>query len=75
MTQATARAEGASAMASPGEPVRLGAPVLRGSPAAVADRIRPCVELGCRTVVVRLPAPCERQTRERIGDIRDLLDG
>ncbi|MFI5262327.1 MAG: LLM class flavin-dependent oxidoreductase [Candidatus Limnocylindrales bacterium] len=50
-----------------------GAPVLVGPPALVADRLRPYVELGFRTFIVRLPAPYDGPTLERIGEVRDLL--
>ncbi len=48
-------------------------PHLLGSPAEVADEIRPFVELGFRTIIVRLPAPHDRETIERIGEVGALL--
>jgi len=48
-------------------------PHLLGSPAEVADLIRPFVELGFRTIIVRLPAPHDRETIERIGEVGALL--
>jgi alkanesulfonate monooxygenase SsuD/methylene tetrahydromethanopterin reductase-like flavin-dependent oxidoreductase (luciferase family) len=51
-----------------------GVPLLLGEPAAVADRIRPYRDLGFRTIIVRLPAPYDRETLERIGEVRALLE-
>lgn len=56
-------------------PAIEGVPLLLGEPAAVADRIRPYRDLGFRTVIVRLPAPYDRETLERIGEVRALLEG
>jgi F420-dependent oxidoreductase-like protein len=50
-----------------------GVPVLLGSPDRVAERLRPYVEVGFRTFIVRLPAPYDRETLERIGEVRDRL--
>ncbi|HET9457041.1 MAG TPA: LLM class flavin-dependent oxidoreductase [Candidatus Limnocylindrales bacterium] len=56
-------------MASSGAPV-----VLLGPPEALADAIRPYRdELGFGTVIVRMPAPYDRETIERIGEVRALL--
>lgn len=48
-------------------------PPLCGPPERIADGLRPYVELGFRTIVVRLPAPFDRETLDRIGEVRDLL--
>ncbi len=49
-------------------------PHLFGSPAEVADAIRPFrEELGFRHVIVRLPAPHDRETIDRIGEVREQL--
>ena len=49
-------------------------PHLFGSPAEIADEIRPFRdELGFRHVIVRLPAPHDRETIDRIGEVRDCL--
>jgi alkanesulfonate monooxygenase SsuD/methylene tetrahydromethanopterin reductase-like flavin-dependent oxidoreductase (luciferase family) len=48
-------------------------PVLLGSPDQVADRLRPYAELGFDTVIVRMPAPYDRETIERIGEVRERL--
>lgn len=47
-----------------------------GSPAQIADRLRPYVELGFRTVISEQPAPYDVETFERfIGEVKPLLDG
>ena len=51
-----------------------GGPHLAGSPAAVADAIRPYRDLGFETVIVRMPAPYDRQTIERIVEVGERLD-
>ncbi|MCI0346375.1 MAG: TIGR03560 family F420-dependent LLM class oxidoreductase [Chloroflexi bacterium] len=48
-------------------------PHLFGSPAEIADEIRPYVEMGFRTVIVRLPAPYDAETLARIGEVRAAL--
>jgi alkanesulfonate monooxygenase SsuD/methylene tetrahydromethanopterin reductase-like flavin-dependent oxidoreductase (luciferase family) len=51
-------------------------PHLFGSPAEIADEIRPFKdELGFRHVIVRMPAPHDRETIDRIGEVRDCLAG
>ena len=47
---------------------------LFGSPRMIADAIRPYRDLGFTTVIVRLPAPFDRETIERIGEVGALLD-
>ena len=41
----------------------------------VAEAIAPFRDLGFSTVIVRLPAPYDRETIERIGEVGALLDG
>jgi alkanesulfonate monooxygenase SsuD/methylene tetrahydromethanopterin reductase-like flavin-dependent oxidoreductase (luciferase family) len=49
---------------------------LRGAPTEVADALRPFItELGFHTVIVRMPAPYDRETIDRMTEVRDLLDG
>jgi F420-dependent oxidoreductase-like protein len=48
-------------------------PHLLGSPDEVAAAIRPYVELGFRTIIVRLPAPYDRETIERMSEVGALL--
>jgi alkanesulfonate monooxygenase SsuD/methylene tetrahydromethanopterin reductase-like flavin-dependent oxidoreductase (luciferase family) len=51
-------------------------PHLFGSPAEVADEIRLFKDqLGFRHIIVRLPAPHDRETIDRIGEVRELLAG
>ena len=45
-----------------------------GSPAQIADRLRPYVELGFKTVISEQPAPHDVETLERfIGEVKPLL--
>jgi F420-dependent oxidoreductase-like protein len=48
-------------------------PHLLGSPAEIADVLRPFVDLGFRTFIVRLPSPHDRETIARIGEVGALL--
>ena len=48
-------------------------PPLAGSPEAIAERLRPYVALGFRTVVVRLPAPYDHATLARMWEVRECL--
>ena len=50
-------------------------PHLAGSPDEVADAIRPYQELGFGTVIVRMPAPYDHETIERIGEVGERLAG
>jgi len=47
---------------------------LAGSPAEVADAIRPYLELGFETVIVRMPAPYDRETIERMPEVGQRLE-
>jgi F420-dependent oxidoreductase-like protein len=49
-------------------------PVLLGPPAAIAEAIAPYRDLGFRTVIARLPAPFDRETIDRIGEVGELLE-
>ncbi len=51
-----------------------GVPMILGSPDLAARTIRPYRELGFETVIARLPAPFDRETIDRIGEVRTLLD-
>jgi alkanesulfonate monooxygenase SsuD/methylene tetrahydromethanopterin reductase-like flavin-dependent oxidoreductase (luciferase family) len=47
-----------------------------GTPEQIADRLRPYVELGFRTVISEQPAPYDIETLERfIGEVAPLLRG
>lgn len=50
-------------------------PTLLGPPELVAVAIRPYVELGFTTIIVRLPAPYDAETIARIGEVRAALAG
>ncbi|HEX7472530.1 MAG TPA: hypothetical protein VF323_05580, partial [Candidatus Limnocylindrales bacterium] len=50
-----------------------GVPVLAGPPAAIARELRPYLELGFSHVIARLPAPYDRETIDRIGELRAAL--
>jgi alkanesulfonate monooxygenase SsuD/methylene tetrahydromethanopterin reductase-like flavin-dependent oxidoreductase (luciferase family) len=58
-----------------GTPNAGNVPTLLGPPEAVADAIRPYVDLGFTTIIVRLPAPHDRETIARIGEVRAALTG
>ncbi|HET7168214.1 MAG TPA: LLM class flavin-dependent oxidoreductase [Candidatus Limnocylindrales bacterium] len=46
-----------------------------GSPEEIADRLRPYVELGFRTVISEQPAPYDVETLERfVGEVKPLID-
>jgi alkanesulfonate monooxygenase SsuD/methylene tetrahydromethanopterin reductase-like flavin-dependent oxidoreductase (luciferase family) len=49
-------------------------PALCGSPEEVADAIRPYLALGFETIISRLPAPYDRETIDRMGEVRARLD-
>jgi alkanesulfonate monooxygenase SsuD/methylene tetrahydromethanopterin reductase-like flavin-dependent oxidoreductase (luciferase family) len=46
---------------------------LAGSPDEVADAIRPYLELGFETIIVRMPAPFDSETIDRMAEVRDRL--
>jgi F420-dependent oxidoreductase-like protein len=52
---------------------KLDSKVLVGPPNAIADEIRPYRELGFETVIARLPAPFDRETIDRIGEVGAAL--
>jgi alkanesulfonate monooxygenase SsuD/methylene tetrahydromethanopterin reductase-like flavin-dependent oxidoreductase (luciferase family) len=58
-----------------GTPDAGNVPTLLGSPAKVADAIRPYLDLGFTTVIVRMPAPYDAETLARIGEVRAALAG
>ena len=53
----------------------MNVPVLLGSPADIAAAIDPYRDLGFNTVIVRMPAPYDRETLARISEVRLALDG
>jgi F420-dependent oxidoreductase-like protein len=48
-------------------------PVLAGPPDAIAAELRPYLNLGFRHVIARLPAPYDRETIDRIGEVREAI--
>ena len=72
-TTADAEAAYAATLAMNGTDNMGGVPTLLGSPAFVADGLRPYVELGFRTVIVRLPAPYDLETIDRMSEVGELL--
>jgi alkanesulfonate monooxygenase SsuD/methylene tetrahydromethanopterin reductase-like flavin-dependent oxidoreductase (luciferase family) len=48
-------------------------PLLTGPPAAIADALRPYLDLGFATVIVRMPAPFDRETIDRLPEVLALL--
>lgn len=50
-------------------------PGLYGDPEAVADGLRPFVDLGFRTFIVLLPADYDRETIVRMAEVREHLGG
>ncbi|HUQ77562.1 MAG TPA: LLM class flavin-dependent oxidoreductase [Patescibacteria group bacterium] len=49
-------------------------PHLAGPPAVIAGALVPFRDLGFSTVIVRMPAPFDRETIERIGEVGAILD-
>jgi alkanesulfonate monooxygenase SsuD/methylene tetrahydromethanopterin reductase-like flavin-dependent oxidoreductase (luciferase family) len=49
-------------------------PHLAGPPVAIAEAIAPFRDLGFETIIVRLPAPYDRETIERMPEVGALLD-
>ena len=60
-------------LAANGAPTRDRAPVLTCSPAEAADQIRPYQEMGFETVIVRMPAPYDRETIDRMAEVQERL--
>lgn len=48
-------------------------PHLLGSPALVADAIQPYLGLGFSTIIVRMPAPFDHETIDRMPEVASLL--
>ena len=68
-----AEAAFAALLAANGTPHAGNVPTLLASPAEVAAGIAPFRELGFETIIVRLPAPYDRETIERIGEVAEAL--
>jgi len=50
-----------------------GVPLLTGAPEAIAEKLRPYLALGFSTVIVRMPAPFDRETIDRLPEVLALL--
>jgi len=50
-----------------------GVPTLTGSPEAAAEALGPYLDLGFSTVIVRMPAPFDRETIDRMPEVLALL--
>lgn len=66
---AAARSRLQAAMAANGTTSLGSGPQLFGSPEAIAEALRPYRDLGVSTVIVRMPAPYDEQTIDRIGEV------
>ena len=73
-TEAAAAAAYGRLMAHNGIEAMDGPPVLLGQPERIAARLRPYVDLGFRTFIVRLPAPYDTETLARIREVAALLE-
>jgi alkanesulfonate monooxygenase SsuD/methylene tetrahydromethanopterin reductase-like flavin-dependent oxidoreductase (luciferase family) len=60
-------------MRTNGTPDATGMPRVLGSPARLAEAIRPFLDLGFSHINVRVPAPFDRETIERVGEVRELV--
>lgn len=49
-------------------------PHLAGPPEVVADALRPYVAMGFTTIMVRMPAPYDHETIDRMGEVAALLE-
>jgi F420-dependent oxidoreductase-like protein len=74
-TTAAANAAAAQLYAINGVENAGAGPHLHGPPGLVADAIAPYRDLGFSTVIVRLAAPHDRETIERMADVSARLDG
>ena len=63
----------ASQLAENGLPEPDDIPTLMGPPEAIAETFRPYRELGFSTVIVRMPAPFDRETIDRLPEVLALL--
>ena len=50
-----------------------GVPTLTGAPATIVETLRPYLDLGFSTVIVRMPAPFDRETIDRLPEVLALL--
>ena len=50
-----------------------GVPLLLGSPATIAETLQPYLALGFSTIIVRMPAPFDRETIDRLPEVQQHL--
>ena len=62
-----------SQLAENGIPEPEDIPTLMGPPEAIAETFRPYRDLGFSTVIVRMPAPFDRETIDRLPEVLSLL--
>jgi alkanesulfonate monooxygenase SsuD/methylene tetrahydromethanopterin reductase-like flavin-dependent oxidoreductase (luciferase family) len=72
---ATAKARMGELLAHNGVPDMGTVPHLLGTPDQIAAAIRPYRDLGFGTVIVRMAAPYDHETIERMAEVGALLDG
>jgi F420-dependent oxidoreductase-like protein len=72
-TEAAARRRFEELCRHNGIPEIGGVPNLAGPPEAIAAELRPYLALGFSHVIVRMPAPYDRETIERLGELRAAL--
>jgi alkanesulfonate monooxygenase SsuD/methylene tetrahydromethanopterin reductase-like flavin-dependent oxidoreductase (luciferase family) len=70
---AAARAAYAAICAHNGIDAIEGVPPILGTPEDAAERLGPYIARGFATIIVRLPAPYDAETIERIGEVRAAL--
>lgn len=68
-----AEAAMAAILAHNGVPDMGPVPHLLGEPERIADTIRPFVDLGFSTAIIRLGAPFDHETLERVTEVAELL--
>jgi F420-dependent oxidoreductase-like protein len=72
-TEAAAREAFASLVAHNKAKDAGNVPVWLGPPSGIADSIRPFLGLGFSTIIVRMPAPYDRETIDRIREVQEAL--
>ena len=48
-------------------------PTTSATPAAIADSLRPIIDLGFRHILIDTPAPYDPETIDRIGEVLEHL--
>ena len=71
--RAAAEAAFADRLAHNGIETMTEVPIILGAPEAVATELRPFLDLGFAHVIVRMLPPYDRQTIDRLGELREAL--